>query len=70
MNKVFYVWDKINNNKLTTKTCWIYKTLGEAKTAVRNYVSFKNKKKSNEKLKWENFEVIECEPIELVRHKI
>lgn len=62
MNKIYFVRDKDGNEIVTYNKTWCYKTLGTAKTAAKNIVKHRNKRKPRgEKLKFADIKVIECE---------
>lgn len=67
----FVVFDKINSKVFEINGEWIHKTLGGAKKIIKRHIESKNKKrKTNEKLVWDNFEVLECELTIKVKHKL
>lgn len=67
----FIVFDKVNSKVFEINGEWIHKTLGNAKKTIKKHVESKNKRrKTNEKLVWDNFEVLECELVVKVRHKL
>jgi hypothetical protein len=65
------VFDKKNNCVVEIQGEWIHKQLGKAKKTIKEHISRKNKKRTtNEKLVWEDFEVLECELVVKQRHKL
>tara|TARA_R110002020_G_scaffold186652_1_gene384710 strand:+ start:2995 stop:3210 length:216 start_codon:yes stop_codon:yes gene_type:complete len=71
MNKIYFIRDKKGNKIPTHNKTWCYQTLGTAKTAAKNIVRQRNKRKSREeKLKFADIKVIECEITKTEEHPI
>lgn len=72
MNKIFFIYDKNNRTIVKTKENWCYNSLWIAKRAAKNYLDRQNKikKPREERFFWTDYEIIECEPVELIRHKL
>lgn len=70
--RVYFIYDKKAQKVIKTKTAWCYSSLGSAKTAAKNYLASLNKKKKprDERFFWYDYEIIECDPVELQRHKV
>ena len=69
--KIYFIYDKFADDIFRTKRGWCYNSLGRAKDAVRKYIRHHNKGRGKpEKIKFERFEIIECEAVEREYHPI
>ena len=69
--KIYFIYDKLTEDIFKTKSGWCYNSLGRAKDAVRKHAKHHNKhtKKPN-KIRFDRFEIIECEAVEREYHPI
>jgi hypothetical protein len=70
MNRVYIIIDQ-DKNIVESKTSWCYNSLGEAKKSAKIYISRYNKNRNkNDRLKYDNYEIVECELLEKDRHRL
>lgn len=71
INRIYFIIDKITNKVVETRKNWAYESLGAAKTAARLYIDYRNRKSAKiEKLKYENYSILECELVAKEVHKL
>lgn len=71
MTRIYLIRDRFNNEVLTYKKTWCYKTLGVAKAAAKNIINFKNKTRDkDDKLHFDHLKVLECEIVLKETHPI
>lgn len=71
MNKIYFLRD-VNNEPLKMyNNTWCYKTLGNAKSAAKFHIKSKNKRlPKDQKIKFEDIVIIECDIVEKIRHPV
>ena len=72
MNKIYLIRTKEGDEVRSVRNNnWCYKTLGAAKVAAKNIISYRNKRRQKpDRIKYEDFVIVEFDLIESDTHPI